>query len=195
MPCLSSDWAAFHARKVISGSKQPHRYHLFFRHPDVATKAKITPWHPKLEFRGNRGIVVLPPSIHKSGRRYAWAPGRSLDDMPLGKVPSPILQALNELNSQPAATPRVPVAAKRRLADVDASPVTRRFLRGEFADGPNWNDQLFAAACDLQSRGFPIECAEPLLLAGAKPWNDSERENALRTIRSAYSQDRARAIR
>jgi hypothetical protein len=31
------------APKSLSGSRQPDRYHLFFRHPAVATKAKATP--------------------------------------------------------------------------------------------------------------------------------------------------------
>jgi hypothetical protein len=58
------------APKVLSGSGKPDRFHLFFRHPEgVATLAKWTPWHPKLELRGNRGIIILPPSLHASGRR------------------------------------------------------------------------------------------------------------------------------
>src|SRR5262249_41497250 len=50
------------APKVMSGSGDPRRYHLYFRCPELPTKAKQTPWHPKLEFRGERGIVILPPS-------------------------------------------------------------------------------------------------------------------------------------
>src|SRR6516165_8277235 len=83
-----------HVPKAISGSQKPHRYHLFFRCPGIATKAKATPWHPQLEFRGKGGIVVIPPSFHKSGHRYAWAEGRSPADLPLPEVPSPILAAL-----------------------------------------------------------------------------------------------------
>ena len=62
------------APAAISGSREPDRYHLFFRHPDVATRAKVTPWHPTLEFRGG-GLVVLPPSVHKSGHCYEWVSG------------------------------------------------------------------------------------------------------------------------
>jgi hypothetical protein len=82
------------APKVLSGSRKPHRYHLFFRHPDIPTKARYTPWHEHLEFRGHGGIVVLPPSEHKSGNLYAWAPDQSLDDLELPEVPGPILEAL-----------------------------------------------------------------------------------------------------
>ncbi len=80
--------------KALSGSSRPFRYHLFFRHPAVATRAKATPWHPQLEFRGKGGVVILPPSVHKSGRRYAWAAGRSPAEVSLGDVPPAVLAAL-----------------------------------------------------------------------------------------------------
>lgn len=51
------------APKTLSGSRGPSRYHLLFADPGVATRAKATPWHPKLEFRGRGGLVVLPPTI------------------------------------------------------------------------------------------------------------------------------------
>ncbi len=82
------------APTVLSGSLKPHRYHLYFRHPVASTQATFHPWHPQLEFRGYRGIVVAPPSLHKSGNRYRWAEGRSLDDLPLPEVPGPVLEAL-----------------------------------------------------------------------------------------------------
>jgi hypothetical protein len=172
------------APKALSGSRDPCRYHLFFRHPDVATRAKATPWHPKLEFRGNRGLVILPPSRHKSGNRYAWAPGRAADDLPLPELPEAIVNSLAPA-AQPWTAPARPVAF-----DGEVSRATREFLDGRFADGPGWNDRLFRAACDLAARGCRLEEAEPLLLAGARPWDDAEAAQAGRTIRSAYSQPR-----
>jgi hypothetical protein len=82
------------APKVLSGSRRPFRYHLFFRHPDIVTQNSYTPWHDKLEFRGHGGIIVLPPSEHRSGNLYEWAPGQSLDDLELPEVPAPVLDAL-----------------------------------------------------------------------------------------------------
>jgi hypothetical protein len=172
------------APKAISGSRKPHRFHLFFRCPDDATKAKATPWHPQLEFRGQGGIVVIPPSLHKSGHRYAWVPGRSPADVPLPEVPGPILATLRK---KTRSCPTVPVPVPDSL---EVSPSTRRFLAGRYAEGPRWNDRLFQAACDLAGRSIPQETAEPLLLAGARPWNEAEREKALRTICSAYNQTR-----
>lgn len=173
------------APRVRSGSDDPNRYHLFFRCPDVPTKAKATPWHPKLEFRGQGGIVVIPPSLHKSGRRYAWVEERSPDDLPLPQLPAEILTALQP--PRPASSQRVIVEGE---AVEEASPSTQEFLNGKYADGPDWNGRLFRAACDLAARGMSREEAEPLLLAGAKPWDESNESIALRTIESAFSQPR-----
>ena len=85
------------APNALSGSRAPNRYHLFFHHPDLPTKGKATPWHSKLEFRGHGGIIIIPPSMHKSGKRYAWAPGQSPEEMGMPQVPRKVLEALKPL--------------------------------------------------------------------------------------------------
>ena len=146
------------APKAISGSRKPDRYHLFFRCPEMPTKAKATPWHPQLEFRGKAGIVIIPPSLHPSGQRYVWADGRSLDDLLLPELPTLIVEALQARQSLPVSAQ---VSADADLEN--ASESTQDFLAGKYADGPNWNDRLFRAACDLAGRGMPQDEAEPLL--------------------------------
>jgi hypothetical protein len=199
------------APTALSGSLEPHRYHVYCRHPDVLTLASFKPWHPKLEFRGHRGIVVAPPSRHKSGNRYRWAEARSLDDLPLPEVPLPVLAALRARAksmsrpgpSQPAPMPSKPLTPEQSSAKVLAihlldgiSDRTRFFLLGLEAEGPRWNAKLFDAACDMNGCGVPEEEAMPLLLHGARPWTDRDREAAERTIKSAYAQNRrpARAL-
>ena len=173
------------APRVNSGSGLPNRYHLFFRHPPIETKAKATPWHRNLEFRSNRGLIVLPPSLHRSGDRYAWAPERSLDDMELPDLPEAIVAALRA--SRPLAT------SPPAIASTDSLPGSRstvEFLSGRWADGPRWNERLFRAACDLHGRGVRREDAEPLLLAGARPYDLANTDIARNTIDSAFSQRR-----
>jgi hypothetical protein len=180
------------APKALSGSGKPCRYHLFFRDPELPTRAKQTPWHPQLEFRGRGGIVIIPPSLHKSGKRYAWAPGRSPNDLALPDVPSPIRDALAAAASRRRPTPRP--CATTPVSGVNASPSTLSFLSGRYKNGPFWNDRLFNAACDLHGRGLPLAEAEPLLLTGAAPWNQDEEELARRTIQSAYEEPRVPAL-
>ena len=116
------------APRVQSGSGSPHRFHLFFQHPPMATKPKVTPWHPKLEFRGDRGIVVLPPSGHASGHRYRWAEAAGLNDLPLPTLPAAILAALS-----PPRVESTIVAPSEEVGPV--SFTTGRFLAGDFAKG------------------------------------------------------------
>lgn len=183
------------AVKALSGSHEPYRYHLYFQHPDLPTKAKATPWHPKLEFRGHGGILVMPPSIHKSGKAYVWSDGRSPDDLELPTLPVEILKSL-----KPKTTPPTPKTANMlkqsiNLTGIDASASTLLFLKGKHAEGPGWNGKLFQAACDLHGRGLSRKKAEPLLLAGACPWNQGELESAMRTISSAYAAPRAAGLK
>jgi hypothetical protein len=176
------------APKALSGSRAPYRFHLYFKCPDLPTKSKQTPWHPKLEFRGKGGIVIIPPSLHKSGKRYAWSPGQSPEDLSLPEVPPAILKALTPV-PRPKSLPLSP-GKMRSVRGIDASARTLKFLSGAYSEGPRWNDRLFCAACDLCGRGMPLDKAEPLLLAGAQPWSLGEEELARRTIESAYSRPR-----
>ena len=182
-----------------SGRGNQHRYHLFFRHPDeIATKARQTPWHPNLEFRGHGGYVVLPPSRHPSGNHYAWYPGLSPWSVPLPEVPPTVLEALQRIDADGKQPRRRAVVGHVAHAEqpvvVNALPgisvKTRQFLSGLFANGPAWNSRLFAAACDLHAHRVPIEKASILLMRGAQPWTDEERDKALATIESAFSEPR-----
>ena len=189
------------APRSRSGSRKPKRYHLLFLHPGLKTGAKYCPWHEGLEFRGHGGIIVAPPSLHQSGRRYRWADGRSLDDLHPPAVPGPILQALETKPTRQISTAHLPPRqlSRAQLASVTLipriSPRTRAFLRGDFADAAAWNSRLFAAACDMAGCGIPQAHAVPLLLRGAGPWSDGDLQAALRTIASAFSEPRSPALR
>jgi hypothetical protein len=199
------------APTVCSGSGSPCKYHLFFKNPDVPTQARFCPWHRNLEFRGHCGIVVAVPSRHKSGNRYRWADGKSLDDLPLTEVPKPIYDALRARAKskarsgpgKPSPTPLETLTTEQRSSMALAinlldgiADSTRFFLHGLEAEGPRWNSKLFDAACDLCGCGYPEEEAWPMLMAGARPWTARDRTAAEATIRSAYAQDRrpARAL-
>lgn len=48
--------------------------HLYFRHPGHPVHNRVG-LHPGIDLRGDGGCVVAPPSVHPSGRPYAWLPG------------------------------------------------------------------------------------------------------------------------
>lgn len=193
--------------KSLSGSGKRYRYHLLFSHPPIETNAKFCPWCPTLEFRGHGGIIVLPPSRHKSGGRYRWADGASSYEIDLLEVPAPIVRALRARTQQRkpssasvfrtvATSTSTQLGLARHVPNFRTLHIaTRSFLYGEYADGPDWNCRLFRAACDLAGNGISKETATSLLLAGAQPWNAEETQHALTTIESAFSEQRYPAER
>jgi hypothetical protein len=71
-----------------------------------APLAKAAPYQG-IELQADGGLVVAPPSLHKSGRRYRWL--RDLD-APLAPLPSWLREAATPKYSAPPAVP-IPDAA------------------------------------------------------------------------------------
>lgn len=77
---------------------------------------------PGIDLRGDGGFVVAPPSLHASGRRYAWELGAGPDDVPLAAAPEWLLECIHigQANSAPrppdewAALVRGPIAEGAR---------------------------------------------------------------------------------
>jgi hypothetical protein len=68
--------------------------HLFFRWPDRAVRNSASKLAPGVDIRGDGGYVVVPPSLHPSGKRYAWSvdSANALADVPgwlLDKITAP----------------------------------------------------------------------------------------------------------
>jgi hypothetical protein len=47
--------------------------HIWFRHPGVPIKNTASVIASKIDSRGDGGFVVVPPSLHPSGKRYSWS--------------------------------------------------------------------------------------------------------------------------
>jgi hypothetical protein len=47
-------------------------YHMLFAHPGGHVKTTASSLAPGLDIRGDGGYIVAPPSLHASGKRYAW---------------------------------------------------------------------------------------------------------------------------
>ena len=60
--------------------------HLYFRHPGgvVPNRAGLA---PGIDLRGDGGLVVAPPSVHPSGKRYSWEVSHHPDDVALAAMP------------------------------------------------------------------------------------------------------------
>jgi hypothetical protein len=187
---------------VISGSHAPGHGHYLFRHPDMRTKAKNTDAHEskKLEVRGSNGLLVLPPSLHRSGLTYDWIDGRSLTDLEVPEAPPNIIALLAAANSEqkgnyqgtgvPATVPEGTDGFSHDFSKYNGRrlpAITAAVLRGEYAHRPEWNINIYNAACWCRQHGVLKNKAITMLLAAAKPDTDNDRDAALATINSAYS--------
>jgi hypothetical protein len=74
--------------------------HLYFAHPGrpILNKAGLV---PGVDLRGDGGLVVAPPSLHPSGRRYAWMPGHAPEECGLAALGPSLLHLVA---ATPAAT-------------------------------------------------------------------------------------------
>jgi hypothetical protein len=76
---------------------RPQRFHFYFRHPgfpvsNFAKKTKNKTELPGLDFRGDGGYALLPPSLHASGDVYHWIV--SPDDAEFAEAPEWLLELL-----------------------------------------------------------------------------------------------------
>lgn len=78
--------------------------HLYFAHPGglIRNRAGLA---QGIDLRGDGGYIVAPPSIHPSGRAYAWKVGHSPEQAALAALPRWLLGAFG------------PARARRTLAD------------------------------------------------------------------------------
>jgi hypothetical protein len=47
--------------------------HLYFKMPDCDLRNSASKLAPGLDIRANGGYVLVPPSLHPSGKKYAWS--------------------------------------------------------------------------------------------------------------------------
>lgn len=121
--------------------------HLYFG-VDAALHNRVG-LRPGIDLRAEGGCVVAPPSIHPSGRRYAWIKGGAPDAL------------------APAALPAWFVAVLRG-ASPSGHPLGhwRRLIREGVAEGER-NSTLASLSGHLLRRGIDADVALELLLA----WN------------------------
>jgi hypothetical protein len=74
--------------------------HLYFRHPGFRTKNWVAKL-PGIDFRGDGGLVVLPPSKHPNGTYYTWL--TSPFGTPLATAPTWLLAMITPMQE---AAPR-----------------------------------------------------------------------------------------
>ncbi|HEX3315491.1 MAG TPA: bifunctional DNA primase/polymerase [Gemmataceae bacterium] len=150
--------------------------HYLFRHPGDRIPNKANHRGTKIDVRGEGGLFVAAPSLHRSGNRYAWHKHPS--DVPIAEAPTWLVEWMRERQR--------PLVPNRRTFPRDPSGAIEERAARYIAEIPTpvcgngaCSRILFRAACVLVE-GFDIEpdTAFPLLDAwarrGSHPWAEAD---------------------
>jgi hypothetical protein len=148
--------------------------HLYFKHPGypVRNRAGIG---QGIDLRGDGGYVVAPPSVHPTGGRYEWLPGRSPEELAPAPPPRWLLTATGASKS------------RRSLGDW-------RKLVGEGVAQGQRNSTIASLTGHLLWHGVDPGVALELLLAWNRsrcrpPLDDAEVAQVVQSITRLHDQD------
>ena len=79
--------------------------HLYFRHPGIEIGNSRGVIGPGIDGRGDGGLVIAPPSRHKSGRAYAWNVDANPDELSLADLPAWVIARLDRPHVQANGRP------------------------------------------------------------------------------------------
>jgi hypothetical protein len=172
-------------------------FHVIYRHPGHrvgnSAKALRDRFGPGLDVRGDGGYIVAAPSLHRSGRRYAWQTDL---DAPLTRWPADLNQLLVATVEREEVGGQLEVLDDHRRARTDLDyywrMVFRRRLNELRAVTSNRNDALNAASFRMGQlvaigadraaiEGYLIEAGRILSGLGDHPMPERE---ILKTVRS-----------
>lgn len=117
--------------------------HIFFRHPGghVKSRAGVA---PGIDVRGDGGYVVVPGSVHSTGKSYVWEHGKTPSKLPLPPIPDWLLKKLQQQPPQ-----------QRSEMVTDSQPAIREGKR---------NSTLASLAGTMRKRGLAQEAITAALL-------------------------------
>jgi Bifunctional DNA primase/polymerase, N-terminal len=162
--------------------------HIFFKAPaDIAVGNYANKLGRGIDIRANGGYVVAPPSLHVSGRRYAWSVDHHPDNVRAAPLPDWIVEAL-----KPKPVPVVQLATVRpvtqRQAERQLDGIIRKMVSAREGER---NALTFWGACRLRELvewgDLSETTAHQLVLAAAMRTGLSATE-AERTFQSAFRQ-------
>ncbi len=151
---------------------RPNGIHWYLQHPGYRVVNFASPsGHEGLDFRGDGGYAVLPPSLHESGERYRWQKDSLAFE--LSTVP-PWLADLLGTGRTPSEPYRPSLKPDELVQGID--------------DGSR-DDSLWRFACRMRADDLPLEYAELLIEQAATrsrpPFPTPE---AISKVRRAYEQ-------
>jgi hypothetical protein len=152
--------------------------HLYFAHPGGSIPNKVA-LAPGIDLRGDGGLVVAPPSLHASGRRYAWQASRRPGDVPLAPMP-PWLPALPRGD---ASHPGHPLAHWRALVRRGVAEGERNDTIASLTGHLLWHEVDPEVVLELLLCWNRVRCRPPL--------DDDEVARTVESIRHTHLRHRS----
>lgn len=119
-----------------------HGFHLWYRADRRKNVKSIVGWKRKVDIRACGGIVVAPPSRHKSGAQY-----RAFNDSPIVSIPDDLLYALPERSKNYNRTGQ-PASVELVQTPSVMFPMVGRLIAEMMDFGDHGRNQtLFRVAC------------------------------------------------
>jgi len=131
--------------------------HLFFAHPGREVRNRVGIM-PGIDLRGDGGTIVLPPSVHPSGKRYRWKRGHAPGDRPI--APLPIWLEISRLAGDEFQGH--PLAYWRALARKDVREGERNSTIASFAGHLFWHGVDPDVILELMLAWNRVRCGPPL---------------------------------
>lgn len=165
--------------------------HIAFLYPEGRRwRSADSTLGPGVDTKGAGGYVVAPPSLHASGRQYAWDAAGHPEELPLAAPPAWLLDLVD-----PPREPRAAAPATAPLEDAAADAMAPKLLRWATRRvrlGRHRNDTGFALAIQARDNGLTLERSRALLAEfaaavsalGDHPYTLDEAE---KTLASAFS--------
>ena len=95
-------------------------YHIYMKHPGFEVKNDVNK-NLAIDIRGDGGYVVAPPSVHGSGRRYAWESGYSLSEIDPASCTPWMVDYLKDLATPKDKPPREDPLVKNKKGPEEAT--------------------------------------------------------------------------
>lgn len=178
--------------------------HLFFSDPDNPRITIGTRNIPGIDFRGNGGFVVLPPSIGENGKRYAWLEGLYFDRATLIPPPAEYIKKISSNGGSPHASAFASASTNNINNNINNKHIiygdlskdiseSRGVCKQSVSNGYNLfqegnrNADIFTVANALAKGGLPIDFAREVIKIIAEnttpPYSKNE---AFKSLDSAY---------
>ena len=151
-PVIAYDYFSGHDDTPTSITPKDGR-HLYYKFPEGKKLTVNVCALPGIDFRGEGGYILVPPSKNGTGNPYSWVDNKALHEMPLQDLPEAYINALKSKGAIVSST----YYSNTNINNTEAGKSSSD-LSGLFSEGQR-NDHIFHTAHSMLKGGSPRDVA------------------------------------